>query len=508
MRKSKVQLVLPLSLAGLLVACSGGEGSGTTAQNAPEFEPDADGSVSVGFLLEPEGLDPTSVAGAALDQLVIDNVYEGLTFRDQDGNIHPKLAKSWDVSEDGLTYTFHLEEGVTFHDGSSFDSQDVVSTLEASAAEGSTNPDAKLMGTFDSATVVDEHTVEVTLSSPNANFLDTMATDAAMMIPSDNTTDLNRESNGTGPYTIGEWKTGESIQLVRNDGYWGEPAKNAEAVFRYYQDQAAAANGLASGEIDVLTTYNNDTVERFANDPSIVAEEGSQASWMTLGFNHQRETFKDQRVRQAIRMAIDKKGLIAALGDTSDATGSMIAPGQAWWDPSLTEIQAYNPEQARALLDEAGVENLTVNLRVANTYESAVSEYIQAQLAAVGITVELDQVEFPTWLEEVYQGRDYDMTMVLHVDPWTLTYYANPEYYWGYDNAEVQRVIKDALATPDLEARDEGLAEAARLISEDAASDWLYVPKALTYANEEVRGYPISRTGSRYPVYNIEVAQQ
>ncbi|MDO5025755.1 MAG: ABC transporter substrate-binding protein [Trueperella sp.] len=465
-----------------------------------------DTSVNIGFILEPTGLDPTTVSGAALDQLVIDNVYEGLTFRDQNGEITPKLAKDWDISEDGLTYTFDLQQGVKFHDGSDFTSEDVVATLEASAAEDSKNPDHKLMATFESATAIDEYTVKVTLSEPNTKFLDTLATDAGMIVPSDNAVDLNKESNGTGPYTIGEWATGTSITLERNENYWGEPAKNSEAVFRYYKDQTAATNGLASGEIDILTTYNDDTLSRFENDSNFVIKEGSQTSWMTLGFNSKNEYLKNPTVRQAIRMGIDKDGLISALGGNMMRTGSMTAPGQAWWDESLTKIHTYDPQAAQELLKGAGYEDITLNLRVANNYDSAISEYIKAQLAEIGVTVNIETMEFASWLEEVFQGGDYDMTMVLHVDPWMLTYYANPGYYWNYDNPEVQKTIKAALSAADYAARDKGLTQAARMISEDAASDWLYIPKALTIASTEVSGYPVSRTGSRYPVYQITLA--
>ena len=523
MRKFTAGLGILLSSSLVLAACSSETGDadesgtgGTDATGAdateardavPEVDGNPDATVSIGFLLEPTGLDPTTVSGAALDQLVTDNVYEGLTFRDQNGEITPKLAKEWDISEDGLIYTFHLEEGVTFHDGSDFTAEDVIATLEASSAEDSLNPDSKLMATFESARAVDDYTVEVKLSEPNMNFLDTMATDAAAMVPSDNTVDLNTESNGTGPYRIGEWQTGSSITLERNDDYWGEPAANAEVVFRYYQDQSAAANGLASGEIDILTTYNTDTISRFESDPSIVMTEGNQTSWMTLGFNHDNEVLSDVRVRQAIRMGIDKDGLITSLGGNMDRTGSMTAPGQAWWDESLIDIQAYDPEAARALLAEAGYEDgLELNLRVANNYDTAISEYIQAQLAEIGITVNIETMEFATWLEEVYQGSDYDMTMVLHVDPWTLTYYANAEYYWNYDNPEAAALLDEALAAPDFAGRDEKLVELARLISEDAASDWLYVPQSLTFATDQVSGYPVSRTGSRYPVYTISKA--
>lgn len=245
-------------LAGTLAAVALVVTSCSTGVSAPKAEDstdagaagaslDASNSVSIGYILEPVGLDPTRVSGAALDQLVIDNVYEGLTTTDQNGEVTAKLAQSWEISEDSLTYTFHLRDGVTFHDGSAFDANDVVATLQASAAQDSANPDHKLMERFASATAIDPLTVEVKLSAPDSRFLNTMSTDAAMMVPSDNSVDLNTASNGTGPYKIGPWQTGSSITLERNENYWGKPAANKKAIFRYYKDQAAANNALESG---------------------------------------------------------------------------------------------------------------------------------------------------------------------------------------------------------------------------------------------------------------------
>ena len=156
---------------------------------------------------------------------------------------------------------------------------------------------------------------------------------------------------------------------------------------------------------------------------------------------------------------------------------------------------------------KAGAENLSLNLRVANNYDSAISEYIAAQLKEIGINVTIDRMEFSSWLDEVYRGGNYDMTMVLHVDPWTLTYYSNPSYYWHYDSADAQRLNKEAMTASSLEERDKKLGELATFVSEDAASDWLYSPKAIIFSREGVSGFPTNRTGSRFYAADIQVAR-
>lgn len=203
---------------------------------------------------------------------------------------------------------------------------------------------------------------------------------------------------------------------------------------------------------------------------------------MTLGFNHTNPILADANVRHAIRQAIDKDGLITTLSGQAVRVGSMVSPVDAWYDESLLEIDGYDPENAKKLLAEAGQPNPTLNLRVADTYPTQMVEYIAAQLGEVGITVNIETMQFSSWLSDVYQGRNYDMTIVLHVDPWTLTYYGNPEYYWLYNNPAVAAEVEAALGSASIDERDAKLEEVARLVAEDAASDWLYSPETVIIA--------------------------
>ncbi|MDY5129211.1 ABC transporter substrate-binding protein [Actinotignum urinale] len=488
-------IVAALSFAG----CSG---SSPTSQGPA----DTNATVHVGFRLETGGLNPTTTGGAAFRQLGIDNVYEGLTRVNQQGEVVPSLAKKWDVSDDGLKYTFHLQKGVKFHDGSDFDSEDVVASLKAATAPDSKNPGAKSLKKVKDITAEGKETVVVTLNERDTTLLDSLGNSAGMIIPSDNNKDLNKESNGTGPYTFGEWKTGDSVTLKRNDNYWGKKAKTKEVVYHYYKDQKAAADALASGQIDILTASDNDTKQRFANDAKFKHYEGNDTSWMTLGFNHKNPALANDKVRHAIRQAIDKDGLVKALGGDIYRVGSMVVPDTPQWSDSLTQVDPYNIEEAKKLLNEAGVKDLKLNLRVANTYDSAMSEYIAAQLKKIGVDVKIDTMEFSTWMQDVYKGGNYDMTIVLHVDPWTILNYGNPKYYWNYGDAKSADFVKEATGAKSIKERDEKLAQLATHISEDAASDWLYARKCITYAREGVSGFPTNRTVSRFYVPEIEVA--
>jgi peptide/nickel transport system substrate-binding protein len=491
--------ITTLALTGLVVT-----GCATNATAPAAVESDSDASIDVQFTIEPTNLDITSTSGAALQQLLISNVYEGLISKDADGNYIPALATEWTVSDDALTYTFELGDA-TFHDGSPVDVDDVVASLDAARGAESVNPDAKRMTLIDTVTAVDDE-IEITLSARDTYLLDTLSiTSAGMIVPADDETDRANATNGSGPYTVAQWNKGSTITLERNDDYWGEAPKNKSVTFHYMTEATTAMNALSSGEVDVLTSATAETVDFFAGDDAVQVTAGDSTSWMTLGMNNAHPVLANADVRRAINMGIDKAGLINVIGGHAVEVGSMAVPSDPWYS-DLTDINAYDPEGARELLDDIDPSDLALTLTVANTYDTKISEYIAAQLSEIGINVTIDTVEFPTWLEQAYKQKQYDLTMVLHVDPTTLTYYGNPDYYWNYDNAEAQELASAAKSAATLEERDEKMAELAELVADDAASGWLYSPQTMVVAATDVAGYPVDRIANRFPVSGITAA--
>ena len=506
MLKRPARVAGAIALVIALTAC--GSNSPSTTSSAPNSVANAnsDATVNVGFTLEPTGLDIFTTSGAALRQLELGNVYEGLVRRTHTGELEPLLAEKWTIADDGLRYDFDLRKNVTYSDGQKMTAADVVAALAVGCGEACGAPKdaaSPRMTAVKSIKAEGDNSVVIELKQRDWRLLDTLSTDIGLIKPSKHSVDLAKETNATGPYAVTNWQQGSSITLTRRDDYWGTKPKNKTVVFRYFKDAAAAANALSSGEIDMHAAPSPETVSRFSKDANFTVTEGSSASWMTLGFNNADPNLKDKRVRSALRKAIDKDGLIKTLGISAERVGSMSVPDDKWYVDN-TKIDAYDPEKARAELKAAGKENLKLTLEVANTYDTRISEYIAAQLREVGVTVEIKQMEFANWLDKVYTKKDYQMTMVLHVDPWTLTYYANPEYYWNYNNAEVQKVYADAMTAETPEKGYEGLKKLSTMVSEDAASDWLYAPKTTTVASKKVAGYPTGRTGSQYFVFDIQ----
>ena len=488
-----------LSLAATLALTSCGSDDGDSTGNSGRANPDA--TVTVRLRLEPTSLDLTTVAGAALDQVLLDNVYQGLLTRDADDKIVPALASDYVVAPDGLSYTFTLDPEATFHDGSPVTAADVVWSYERVLDPTSTNPNKADFTKVASVTAPDEKTVRITLKQRDSNFTYGL-TNRAGVVYKKGATGLADSENGTGPFTLEKWQRGASLTLARYEKYRGDKAKAAKVVFRYIPDDNAANNATLSGDIDALTALDPKLLPPYQSNQDFTIQEGVASDKLVLGFNNSSGPLKDVRVRRAIRQAIDKDGFIKSYGE-GVRIGGPVAPTDPWYDKSLTSIDEYDPAAAKKLLAEAGVSNLKLSLTVANFYPSLYAEYVASQLEQVGITVQIKSVPFASWLDSVYTKADYQLSIVDHAEARDIANWANPKYYFRYDNKAVQKLVADAgLAATDAE-RDDLLKQAAKQVSEDAASDFLSGGQIHTVLRKGVEGFPKNSTSSRLNVVNL-----
>ncbi|SBW26668.1 ABC transporter periplasmic protein [Candidatus Protofrankia californiensis] len=497
-----------VALAGMVLTACGSGGSGGTAANAAggtagaagKANPDA--TVTIGLVLEPGSLDITKASGAAIGQVLLNNVYQGLLQRDDKGAVTPALATSYQVSHDGKTYTFTLRDNVTFQDGSPLRAADVVASLNKVIAPGSVNPNASDLASVASVAAPDAKTVVLTLKDRDTN-LTYRLTGAAGAVIREGATDLDSRPVGTGPFRFDSWRRGDSITLVRNDQYWGTKAGVTKVVFRYITDPNAQNNAVKTGQVDIGTIAESELVNSYQGNPNFVVVTGTSTDKFILGVNHARTPLSDARVRHAIRQGINKDGLIKILGGGT-RIGSSVPPLDPWYE-DLTGIDRYDPANARKLLADAGYAGgLNLTLTVANIYPPSVSEYVRSQLQDVGITVKITSVEFPTWLTQVYKNADYDLSIVDHAEPRDLGNYAKPGYYWRYDSPAAQQDYRAAVTASSDAERDQNLRKLARQISEDAASDWLLLGPARQVARVGVTGFPTNNLSSLYDASKIE----
>ena len=241
----------------------------------------------MGTVLEPPHLDPTAGAAAAIDEVVYANVFEGLTRINQNAEVLPALAKSWDISADGLTYTFHLQNGVIFHDGATFDSSDVVFSLERAAAENSTNAQKALFAPITSVKAQGPSTVVVTLKTPTGNFLFNMGWGDAVIVDPESAGSNKSKPIGTGPFTFKRWVKGDRIELGQNANYWGVKPTLKSATFKIIPDPAAAVAALMAGDVDAFANFPApEMAAQFQSDSRFIVKVGSTEGETILSTNN------------------------------------------------------------------------------------------------------------------------------------------------------------------------------------------------------------------------------
>jgi peptide/nickel transport system substrate-binding protein len=433
--------------------------------------------VTVGLQLEPPHLDPTSAAAGAIDQVVYSNVFEGLTRFAADGSVIPGLAKSWEISDDGLTYTFMLHDGVTFHDGTTMDAEDVKFSLDRARGEKSANAQKPLYVGISAIDVVDPLTVKITLAKPNGAFLFNLAWGDAVIVAPESIEDIKTAPVGTGAFTFDRWLQGDSITLARNENYWGKPAALSGATFKFISDPSAAFAALMAEDIDVFANFPApENLGQFEADPRFQVLVGQTEGETLLAINNKQPPFDNLKVRQALAYAIDPQSIIdGAMYGLGTPIGSHFAPHHpAYVD--LTSNVSHDPQKAKALLAEAGYENgFTARLMLPPTaYARRGGEIIAAQLREVGVETEITNVEWAQWLEQAFRGKDYDLTIISHTEPLDIGIYARPEYYFQYGNAAFNGVIAELDVTSDPQKRTALLQQAQRLLAEDQVNVFLF----------------------------------
>jgi peptide/nickel transport system substrate-binding protein len=486
-RRRAVGVVVALTTAALVAACSAGSGEGTGGARTDVF---------VGLTGEPTNLDFTTTSGSAIPQLLMNNVYEGLVTIDQDGEVQPQLAESWEVNGDRTVYTFTLHEGVTFSDGSPFTADDVVASIGRVQDDWTLSLKSK-MDVVKKAEATSDTEVAVTLRHPSNSWLFDMGTSVGAMFPDDLSADLATETVGTGPYTVQDVAPGDHITLAARDDYWGEAPAIQDVTVRYFADANAQANAVRAGDIDMA--YNlqaPDLLAGLERDEDLQVIDGTSTGEVLLALNNTEPPFDDLRVRRAVMHAIDRKAVLdTAWAGHGELIGSMVPPTDPYYQ-DLTDAYPYDPDRAKELLAEAGAEDLSITFDVpTRPYAEAVAQVVVSQLKDVGIDAKIVPAEFPAvWLDKVFTEHDYQMSVILHTEARDmLTIFGDPDYYIGYDNPQVTEVAEKAdRSSPDQYVA--GMQEVARMIVDDAASDPLFLFPNTVVADAGLAGIAANAT--------------
>lgn len=517
MRRGRPIAALALTLAVALwsVACGTGGEVGSDASKATQSETPPDdqlnlnATANVRFALEPVSLNTFTTAGVALDQALLDNVYQGLVTVDGNAKdkVVPALATSWDQTPDGLTYTFHLVQNAKFHDGAPLTSADVVWSLQQVTAPGSKSLRAQDFTSVADVSAADPSTVTIKLKQRDTNLLWNLTQRGGIVYKTG--TDfaaLDGADNGSGPFRVAQWNRGSTLTLARVDGYWGPAPKVAKVVFHYIIEPNTANNAELTGQTDIQTATDPSLLQAFTGNDKFDILRGNSTDEYTLAFNEANPMFANPDVRHAIRQALDKKAIIKAIG-AGIQIGGPVPPQDPWYE-DLTSIDQYNPDNAKKLLAAAGYGNgLQLTLEFPNHYVTALSDILVSNLKDVGITLNVHAVEFQTWLSKVYKNHDYELSVVNHAEAHDVNNYARADYYFGYDNKQVQQWYRDALTADTEQARNDLLKKMTRQISQDAPCDWLFLVELNTVVRKGIYGVPQHETNNRFPATKLAVAK-
>ncbi|MGY1723855.1 ABC transporter substrate-binding protein [Blastococcus sp. SYSU DS0533] len=479
-----------------LSACSGGGESVDTGGGGGG----GDGDVLVAAVsAQPDQFDP-HVTSAYPSFQVLENVYDTLVVPNaQDLTMEPSLATDWEVSEDGLTWTFNLREGVTFHDGSEFDAADVVYSYNRIIDEELNN--AYRFATVESVEAVDPQTVEITVSQPTPNLPALIGAFKGMAILPEGAAeeyDLTTEAVGTGPFTL-ESSDASSTELVAYEDYWGGAPSIGGVEFRYITEPAAALTALQNGEVQWTDNIPPQQIESLEGDDAVELATTPSVDYWYMSMNYAREPFGNPLVRQAIATAVDRGAVTEAARFGAAQPNQTAIPEDSFY---YYDYAPFEPsvEEAQALIEQAGVQTpITMGLMVTDEFPETVTaaQVIASQLEPIGINVDVQTVDFATWLDRQAQG-DFDAFMLGwlgNIDPFDF-YHAQhitdgSSNYQGYSNPQVDELLTQASTETDEDTRKELYDQAAKLIVDDVSYLYLYNPDVVQAWAPGLSGYEI-----------------
>ncbi len=487
------------ALGMLAAACSGG-GEGVEGD---ALQPGQDGGGEGGSLVaaisaQPDRLDPHQTTAYPSFQ-VLENVYDTLVVPSPDDlTMQSSLATDWTVSDDDLTWTFTLRDDVTFHDGSTFEAADVAYSYNRIIDEELAN--AFRFATVEEVRAVDDTTVEIALTEPTPNLLANLGGFKGMAIlPEGAATelDLATEAVGTGPFTL-ESVEPNQITVAAFDDYWGEGPFVDEVVFRVISEPTTALTELQTGNVDWTDNVPPQQIESLAGDDQVVLETVPSVDYWYWSANFARPPFDDPLVRDAMAYAIDREAITDAAKFGAATVNQTAIPEQSFFASDYAPY-THDPERARQLLADAGVGELSMGLMVTDEFPETVAaaQVMASQLGEVGINVEIQVEDFPTWLDRQGQG-DFDAFMLGwlgNIDPFGFYHSQHTcegaNNFQGYCNEATDQLLEQAATETDRERRKELYDQAARLIVDDNSYVYFYNPEVVQTWDPGLSGYTI-----------------
>ncbi len=488
-------------------AAADAQGSSSENESAAQEAQDVtDSHITIGIPQDLDSLVPSLSQGAGTQEILF-NIYEGLIKPDSEGNLVPAVASDYTMSEDGLNYTFTLREGIKFHNGNPVTVADVKYSIDTCAGLNGGEPVISAFSNVESVETPDDKTIVITLKESSSSFLAILGTVEAAIVPAD-AADLQTNPVGTGPYRFVSRSLQENVVLQRFDEYWGEPAHIQDITLKVLADADSIVMNLEGGAVDMVARVSTTQAAELSDNFEVI--EGTMNLVQAVYLNNKVAPFDNEKVRQALCYAVNKQEILDFVSDGKGTpVGSSMFPafGKYYID-ELNDTYTTDLEKAKALLAEAGyADGFSFTMKVPSNYQQHVdtAQVVAEQFKQIGVTANIELIEWETWLSDVYQGRDFEATLV-GVDASTLTAGAMlsrfrsdaHNNFMNFNNADYDAAYANALAAEaasDDEKATEYYKECETILAEAAANVYIQDMCELVAVRKGYAGYTF------YPLY-------
>ena len=510
MKKKLLALFLALVMVGaVLPGCGdGSKDPGGQGNNGKTGEPVKGGEITVGIAQDlDDSLDPHQTVAAGTREVLF-NIFEGLVKPNSDGEMIPAVAEKYTLSEDGTTYTFTLREGVKFHNGQTVTAEDVVYSINRCAAvpEGQEKPLVAAFSAVKSVEALDEKTVAVTIAQRDLEFISYMT---AAIIPADYE-NQDTAPVGTGPFRFVSRTPQQDFVMERFEDYWGAPAWLDKVTYKICENADALVMNLNGGSIDLCAHLTSAQASQLNQNFQVL--EGTMNLVQAIYLNNQAKPFDNQLVRQALCYAIDRQGIMDMVADGhGTAVGSSIYPAfTKYFLPELVDKYPHSVEKAKELLAQAGYpDGFDMTISVPNNYQPHMdtAEVVAEQLREAGINVTIQPVEWSTWLDTIYNGRQFQATVV-GVDAANMTARAMLERFTSdygknfinYNNPAYDALFQQAINAQDEATQTDLYKQMEAMLADTAANVYIQDLCDLVAMRQDLGGLKF------YPIYVLDLS--
>lgn len=481
-------------------------GSETAAAETTDGEAS---QITIGIPQDLNSLDPNKAVGSGTQEILF-NIYEGLYKPGSDGNLIPAVASDYTVSDDKKVYTFTLRDGIQFHNGNPVTVEDVKYSIEKCAGNGTGEPLISAFSNIESVETPDDKTIVISLANPEDDFLALVSTVSAAIVPAD-VDDLETNPVGTGPYKFVSRSLQENVVLKKFDAYWGEPAHIEDVALKVIADGDSIVMNLEGGSIDMMARLTTTQAAQLGDQFDIL--EGTMNLVQAMYLNNAVEPFNNEKVRQALSYAINKQEI---LDFTADGKGTPIASSMfpafgKYYMEELNDVYTTDAEKAKELLTEAGYpDGFTFTVKVPSNYQPHIdtATVLAEQLKTIGVTANIELIEWESWLSDVYKNREFEATVV-GVDASTLTAGAllgrfvstAHNNFINYNDADYDAAYANAQAAASDEEATKYYKECETILTNTAANVYIQDMAELVALNKKYAGYEF------YPLYIQDIAK-